>query len=202
MNFKGFLCDLWHRVWSVPWSNFRFRHVERHNVGIEPEDVVTSRTAIINLAKRMFKKFKYTEDGIDQLWDAICPPPYAYSVMNSKGELRDDCDGFHSLMYHCMVRNGMEAYLLLVIAKGAGHCVLTFRFHDIWYVLDYDSLYTGYKTLHEAVESYNASFVQVYKTKSKVYYNGFLKYNYNKGKFHLAYPLRKEAKDLKEAASE
>lgn len=183
-----FLCKLAHKFWWIPWSNFRYRKVERHNVACSPEDRAYSEDTIRKLASKMYGKFQYTSDGVDKLWDAVCPPPYAYSTISKGEKLRDDCDGFHSLMYHCLDNGAIKPFLMTVNARGAGHCVLVFYFDLKWYVLDYTTLYVGQYNLELAIESYNKTFKDKYGAKSKVYSNLFLKYSYNKGKFRLVNP--------------
>jgi hypothetical protein len=74
----------------------------------------------------LYAKFDYTKDGIDQLGDSITPPPqnYAHYLQDT---VKDDCDGFHSLMYHCVKKSGIECYLLSVVSNDGGHCVLVFN---------------------------------------------------------------------------
>lgn len=185
-----FLCYLAHKFWWIPWSNFRYRKVERYNIACNPEDRAYSELTIKNLADKMYGKFEYTKDGADKLWDAVCPPPYAYSTISKGEKLRDDCDGFHSLMYHCLNNGAIKPYLMTVNAKGSGHCVLLFHFDFKWYVLDYNTLYIGRYNLNKAIEKYNEDFVEKYKAKSKVYSNLFLRYDYTKGKFRLENPFK------------
>lgn len=183
-----FLCYLSHKFWWVPWSNFRYRKVERFNICCNAEDKAYSEATVKALAKRMYEKFDYTSDGADKLWDAVCPPPYAYSTISKGEKLRDDCDGFHSLMYKCLDTGAIKPYLMTVNALGSGHCVLVFYFDLKWYVLDYTTLYEGKHNLKDAVKEYNKIYKDKYKSKFKVRSNLFLKYNYNKGKFRLIKP--------------
>ena len=176
---------LFARHWWPFWSNIRFKKAIRYDRTLEKEDIVMNLTDIRSQVKKLYNKFTWTRDGIDQLGDAITPPPQNYYQYLS-GELRDDCDGFHSLVYHCLYNSGFECYLLSVIALGGGHCVLLFKSkNDKWYVNDYNDIYGGFDTAAEVVEHYNKIYEINYKPKSEVVANDIFSYDYNKGKFSL-----------------
>lgn len=181
LNFFYYIWDLW---W-VNWSNFRFRKCIRFGITLNPTDIINPTVAEINsMVRRLYKKFNYTNDDISQLGDAVLPPPQAYHNYNIN-ELRDDCDGFHSLVLHCLRMNNIESYLLVVSAKKSGHCVLIFRLHNLWHVIDYTTVHKGYKSLKEAIDTYNIDYVEIYNAPSKVKHNSIVNYNYDKGKFKL-----------------
>ena len=170
--------------WWIFWSNIRFRKNERFNNEVLPEDKVSTVADVRNLAKKLYKSFEYKSDGVDQLFDAILPPPDAYKKYLT-GKLKEDCDGFHSLLLQCLKASNIECYLLAVNAKGSGHCVLIFYMNTLWHVVDYSSVYIGYKVAQNAINKYNTDFVEIYKAKSKVFANTLVDYNYDKGKFKL-----------------
>lgn len=58
------------------------------------------------------------------------PPPQVYRDYMG-GLVKDDCDGFHSLVLHCLRVNGVRCYLLAVEARGAGHCVLLMQYNQL-----------------------------------------------------------------------
>lgn len=178
-----FFAKIAHKWWCF-WSNFRFRKMERFDKSILEEDKVQTVNEIKNLCKKLYKKFTYTQDDITQLYDAILPSPQAYKNY-LKGELKEDCDGFHSLVLHCLKCNNIESYLLSVNAGFGGHCVLIFKHNNIWYVIDYDTIYSGSEDLSDIIDRYNDEYVKVYKEKHKVYNNCLIDYNYEKGKFKL-----------------
>lgn len=173
-------------IWWCLWSSVRFAKQERFFHDVATQDKIKDNLDIIKLAKRVYSKFKYTQDDISQLWDAIVPPPQNY--LNYRGGIiEDDCDGFHSAVYHVLANSHIiqDCYLMAVTAKECGHCVVVYRFDNKWYVLDYKKLYQGFDTLKEAYENYNKDYSKKYNAPSGVYYNGFVKYNYNKGVFYL-----------------
>lgn len=170
------------QVWWPMWSNYRWRNSTRHNIGIEPEDVVKNLRDLEKLLKKLLDKFQWTQDGPDQLYDSITPPPRNYERYR-EGILDDDCDGFHSLLYHCLYNSDIECYLMSTCALKSGHCVLVLYFEDKWHVVDYGTIYNGYISLKEAIKNYNEAYPVIYSNaKSEVFFNGLLSYNYITGK--------------------
>jgi len=172
--------DLVTSIWCM-WSNYRFRNTERFSKELQDDDKVSTYKDIQELIIRLYSCFIWTADDITQLGDAITPPPQNYKTYLTK-PLKDDCDGFHSLVYHCLYNSGIECYLLTANEIGGGHCVLTFNLNDLWYVIDYNKIYGGFHDLKSTVYDYNKHYTQVYKCKEPIY-NGFVKYNYDSGKF-------------------
>ena len=188
-RFVKFFCDISNSFW-VHWSNFRFRKSCRFDTTLLFEDEIHSFSDISPLIKKLYSEFKYKKDGITQLGDAVLPPSEAYrrytvdKVMTNK-YYKEDCDGFHSLVYHCFKNSNLQCYLLTVNAKGCGHCVLVFRYDSVWYVVDYDTLVGVEPNLKSVIEHYNNYFKDCYSDGNKVFYNSLLKYDYKKGKFKM-----------------
>ena len=169
-------------VWWPIWSTIRFHKLQRADVPIAVEYMVCDLPEIQALLYKVNKKFIYTHDGPDQLWDAIVPPPQNYENFIA-GEIRDDCDGFHSTVYHCLHRSGIRCYLLSVNAFFDGHCVLLFELDNKWYVADYTRYYGGCDTPKKAIELYNGIYKDWYNTKHEVVFNGVTEYDYEHRKF-------------------
>ena len=180
-------------VWWPMWSNIRWNKVVK-DCEVFEEDRVKNVTEIRRLAKKLYAKFEYTKDGADQLFDAIVPPAQNY-LHYLDGSIKDDCDGFHSLMYHCVNKSGFESYLLSVVSNGGGHCVLVFHANNKWHVNDYTTVHVGCDTLKEAVEKYNEKFLTNYvkSEDGEILYNGFIHYDYETGKFRS---VKHELKEL------
>lgn len=166
------------------WSNYRFRECIRSNIGTEPEDKISTLQDLKALVKRLYDGFIWTADDITQLGDAITPPPQNYAIHLDR-PLRDDCDGFHSLVYHCLYNSGIDCYLLTVTPKkiNDGHCVLLFYLDGEWHVNDYTKVYQGFKTPEEAIKDYNKIYLEKYDCTGPIIYNGLVEYNYASGKF-------------------
>lgn len=179
--------------WWCWWSNYRFRKCIRSNIGTESMDKVGTLDDLKELVKRLYHSFIWTADGIDQLGDAITPPPQNYAIYLEK-PLKDDCDGFHALVYHCLYNSGIECYLLTANPKkpSEGHCILIFYLDGKWYINDYNRVYEGFDTAIEAIRNYNEIYVEKYKCSGPVVYNGLIEYNYEEGKFK-----KKNLSDLK-----
>lgn len=112
----------------------------------------TKEETLTDFVKRCSAKilttFIYKHDGLLEFGDTIPPPPEAYFQMKH-GELKDDCDGFHSCLFH-MVRNYAADCKLLEIFSlhnTFGHCVL--QYND--FICDYDRI----MNIDEAKDYYN-----------------------------------------------
>ena len=147
------------------------------------EDKILNLNDIKRLSLKTYRRFEWTEDGPDVLWDAITPPPQAYQYY-AEGLLKEDCDGFHALMHYCLSMNGIKCYLLTATALGGSHCILLFYYQNKWYIDDYYNVYGPHDTIQEAVDAYNIIFADHYNTDSEVFSNEYVEYDYKKGKFH------------------
>ena len=179
--------------WWCWWSNYRFRKCIRSNIGTEKEDKAGTLQEIKDLVKRLYDCFIWTADGIDQLGDAITPPPQNYAIYLEQ-PLKDDCDGFHSLVYHCLYNSGLDCYLLTVTPSKIkdGHCVLMFYLDGKWYVNDYTKVYPGFEDPQEAIDNYNKAYLVRYKVAGPIIHNGLVEYDYVSEKFK-----RRNISDLK-----
>lgn len=185
-KFMEFLGGLVTNYWCH-WSNIRFKKKERFSTELLEDDKVKTVAEIKSLVKKLIRTFTWTADGVDQLWDAILPPPEMYKSWKENQLTVGDCDDFHSLVYHCLYNCGIECYLLSANAtKGdSGHCILIFKLNDLWHVVDYGTVYNGFFTAQESIDNYNEIYLRKYDCKpgSKVFFNGLVKYDYTTGKF-------------------
>lgn len=177
----SFLCKFAITIWWPTWSNFRWRNAIKYNLALKTDDRINSLSDISIILKRVYYIFKYTKDPLNQLWDSIVPPPQNYlNYVNNN--LADDCDGFHSAVYHILAGNNIICYLMTANSINSGHCVLIFCYLNNWYIVDYTSIYGPYETVNLAVEKYNSVYIRKYNSKP-VLYNGFIEYDYKDGKF-------------------
>ena len=172
------------RYWCH-WSNRHFKNTIRlDQTLLQPEDRVTGITTLNRVLSKLYRTFRYTKDGVDQLYDAITPPPQLY-VNYMQGEVKEDCDGFHSLLHYVLSMSNIECYLLTVNAYRAGHCVLICKLKDQWHVVDYRKVYAAFDTMEEAVADYNDLFLINNNVDDyEVSFNGLVDYNYETGKFY------------------
>lgn len=145
-------------------------------------------------AAKMYKKFKYTSDGV---LDNIIPPHTAYQKAYAD-KLYDDCDGFHALMYHILHENQKaleieDIALFCVIPLELktlfqSHVVLAFKKDGIWYVLDYRYLYHWNKpTLIETMNDYwTQTFRRSIKATTNKCFSTSFQYNYDFRRWELA----------------
>lgn len=170
--------------WWCWWSNHRFKKCIRSNIGTQSIDKAGTLQEVKSLVVRLYNSFIWTADGIDQLGDAIVPPPQNYATYLEQ-PLKDDCDGFHSLVYHCLYNSGIECYLLTVTPSKItdGHCILIFCLDGKWHVNDYTKIYPGFNTMQEAIDDYNKDYLIKYKISGKIIYNGLVEYDYVSEKF-------------------
>ena len=167
--------------WWTHWSNIRFRKYIRDDVDVNESDLVKTVQDIRSVSRKVYSRFRYERDGANQLWDAITPPPHNYTLYR-EGVVEDDCDGFHSTLYHILHKSNIECYLLAVAGIGGGHCVLVFQLNNLWHVVDYTTVYRGYATICEAVYEYNKKYKEVYDYNKSYIYNAAVKYDYKKKK--------------------
>lgn len=168
-------------IWWPWWSNTHWNSSKEDDLPIADEDIVTGVVSLRRECMRLYEKFSWTGDGIEELFDSILPPPQAYRK-SLAGQIVDDCDGFHSVVYHVLSKSGFESYLLTAHTRSVSHCALLCKIDEMWHVCDYFTVYPGFETAAEAIEDYNKNFVEVYQAKGEVFYNALIKYNYNKGK--------------------
>ena len=170
-------------IWWPFWSNIRWNSECKLEAQVEEAHLVKNLTEIKTLVKTLYTNFNWTADGADQLGDSICPPAYNYKRWQ-ESVLKDDCDGFHSLVYHCLSASNIECYLLSVTHLKGGHCVLLFKYNGKWYVNDYTRVHKGFATAAEAIADYNTTYIKSYEQgKQKYLYNAIVSFDYKAHKF-------------------
>lgn len=179
--FYKIICAFCNYIWWPIWSNIRWKKESKIVIEFDPNDKISKFDDIGLLCRRLYSNYEWTKDGIDQLFDSICPPQYNYFRYKT-GKLKDDCDGFHALVYYCLKQSGVNCYLLSVCSLGSGHCVLLFEYDDGWYVVDYYSVMSPSFTAADAIKKYNKVFSEKYHARP-VIFNALLSYNFDKNKF-------------------
>lgn len=173
------------RLWWPTWSNIRWYGKRSASATFQTEDKATTLAQIKTLVKKLYSKFDWTADSWTELWDSVCSPGYNYQRYRN-GILKDDCDGFHALVYHCLQQSGItKCYLLSVIKGTGGHCVLIFKLGTAWYVNDYDTVYGSYASYSAAISAYKTIYINNYEGGSgKVSYNSLMRWDYSKKKWY------------------
>ena len=151
-----FLNLIAHRL-RILWSNFYWRKA-RKRYGIKYADKKDSEDTphfVNSVANRMYKKFRYKSDGIEELGDSAPPPAEMYAQYCEQDTFADDCDGFHAGLYHALYENGITCFLLSILSKKNeyGHCVVCFEYEGRTYIQDYFSQYDG-DTLEDVIRTF------------------------------------------------
>ncbi|MBO7732406.1 MAG: hypothetical protein J6S67_07630 [Methanobrevibacter sp.] len=182
ISIVNFFSKIINKFWWPHWSNLRWSKLVTEDPPLQPEDIITDIESLQSVCKRLYEKFVWAHDGIDELFDAVMPPPMVYKEYLD-GSIIDDCDGFHSTLYHMVAKSGYRCFLLCVLAHKKGHCVLLCQINDKWYVCDYTRIYAGVDNPMDAINEYNAEYVQLYHADSDVFYDGLTLYDYDSSKF-------------------
>lgn len=173
------LKNLWKYI-SNFWSNL-FWHIKKPKLDVEfrlcdyKHKDETISEFLLKISKRLMEHFTYTHDGVEQLGDTTPPPPYAYYQF-TLGDLADDCDGYHSALYHIAHMNNIECRLYTIISysNSYGHCVLAFKEDNIWKILDYRTIYTIFLANPHYAELTDNHYIQYARV-----------YNYETNKFEI-----------------
>ena len=164
------------------WSRLRwYKHLEDESCAIPK---VTRRT-MESALKDIYAHYKWKADGFSELTDSYRPIPYIYNMYVQAAEsstiFEDDCDGFHSVVYHMFEHNGYSCALLTMVTKPFknSHTVCAFRIKDAYYVVNYQKISGPYTSLQDFVDAY----------KDPVRYWNLQKYDYEKHKFYTVAEL-------------
>lgn len=165
------------------WSNIRWcRAVKRYPVDVMPlDDCNDFYKFLSDTAARIYDKFNYTKDGMDELGDSMRPPAQCYKDA-VEGTLKDDCDGFHAALYHAMAAQGKPTYLIAVLPRNfkSGHCILGgIDPNGNWYAQDYRQTWKSpCRDRKEFVKYLQEIFAKRYGKNASI---TFIKYNPEKG---------------------
>ncbi len=134
IKLPNWLMTIGNYIWCW-WSNLRWCKATKE-YPLQDKDIATQEEAdkidkfyefLSNAANRVNEGFNYTYDGIDELGDSVRPPAQCYKDL-VEGSLKDDCDGFHSALYHIMSQDTFHTpvYMASIGARNAskGHAIL------------------------------------------------------------------------------
>lgn len=140
-----------YRFFHLPWSNFYWKHIKHAKIEypIADEDLragsETPKEYMCRIDKSVMKAFDYKHDGPEELGDSVPPPAEMYRQMKEEGHFADDCDGYHSCLYHLADKNGIFCRLLSILSMKNkwGHAVLLYLNNDgTWHIHDYRADYS------------------------------------------------------------
>ena len=162
MKFKIIFLKLFHPI-KIFWDNFYWHKIKKVNtkIALRDNDKKQSFENCINYIKRIseiiIQSFEYKKDGLKELGDSTPPPPEMYRRYCNSNPWSDDCDGFHSCLYHWATMNNSSCYLLSIysLKNSYGHCVLAYVDENaIWHVHDYTQDYYDISLEHIIVANY------------------------------------------------
>lgn len=179
-----FFCKLWCDYLKPFWSRIRWcrkRKIESEEV---TEKVTHTRTSVRSMCQEVYSRFEWTMDDFSQLFDSLRPCGYLYNwYKDSTREepLKDDCDGYHSLIYHILKANGFDCCIFSIVTNPMkhSHTMTLYKYNGAYYLVNYTSV-KGYFncTIQDIVDDYNKS----HGFKKEHYWNT-QRYDYEKKKF-------------------
>ncbi len=163
-------------IWSmIRWH--KLRKVESDKM--IPVDEFSLKSALTDV----YAHFKWTMDDWTQLFDSMKPAPYLYNeYLKSRvgDKVLDDCDGYHTIVYHILKNNGFDVALLTVATDPIkeSHTMCVIKDVDVvgeksYRVIDYTSVSKSYSSIDEFISQYQPT----------VIYWCLDKYDYDKRRF-------------------
>lgn len=183
-----FLCKLWLDYIKPVWSKIRWKKIN----SILPTQTnllkAKSIRGIQEVCDTLYKHYRWKMDDVSELLDTYRPIGYLYNwYINSLNKdsiiVEDDCDGFHSIVYHILKSNNIQSCLLTIATRPItnSHTMTLFRYEGDIYLIDYNVLYkySADKTIQSIVDDYNTR----NKYKPEHYWTTH-EYNYDKRLFY------------------
>ena len=184
------MIKLFFKVWldhiKLWWSKVRWFN-KRKIESKECTEKVNSLTDIRLMCIDVDKRFEWTMDNIDQLFDSYRPTEYLYEMYHDstiEKPFKDDCDGFHTVIYHILKQNGYKCALLTIATNPMkySHTMTLFVDTDGRYCLvNYNAVhkYADGTTIQQIIDEYN--YANGFK---KEYFWTLHEYNYETKSFY------------------
>ena len=181
-----FFCKLWCDYLRLFWSSIRWCRKRKITSNTVVEKVDSTITSVRAMCNKVYSKFEWTIDDFSQLFDSLRPCGYLYNwyqESTKENPLKDDCDGYHSIIYHILTANGFNAAIFNVVTSpiSKSHTMTLYKRDNNYYLVDYTSVikYSGGVKIQDIVDDYNKR--HGYK---KEHYWNVQKYNYTQAKFY------------------
>lgn len=171
MMLKLFLQNIWNKYLRYIYSIFTCINDVKDMPVYEK---IYSIDDIKNIQQSLFKNFSYQKDFIDEIHTpAQCYKDYFYNNFN------DDCDGFHSALYHILSKNNIEQWLVTQIPKYMyGHTYIIFKFNSKYGIIDYTNVTYGITNRKDLI-----TIIKLYKYDSDYLAHYIWKWDYEKKKY-------------------
>ena len=160
-----FLAMVWLECLRNFWSNLRWC---THRKDTTKEIPTVNADNLNSTLREVYNNFEWTMDDWTQLFDSMRPAPYVYNLYfgaeNTKTDFKDDCDGFHTVIYHILKNNGYDVALITVATKPIKNshtmCAIKEKIEEngvektVYRIVDYTSLRGPYTSLQDFVDDY------------------------------------------------
>ena len=140
-----FLARIWLDYLKPFWSKIRWNK-QRKVVAEECKETVKTIAEIRAMCSKVYSCFEWTMDDISELFDSYRPTEYLYNTYlgeKAKGKKwQDDCDGYHTVIYHILIQNGFDAVLFTIATKPftKSHTMCLFKADGKMYLVNYTSV--------------------------------------------------------------
>lgn len=162
----AFVAKIWLRYLKPSWSKFRWKSKLAGDSMPIPQGIKTN-SDIFAFLNECYPVFDWTMDDITQLTDSFKPLPYIYNEYydakkaGGSTKFKDDCDGFHSVVYHVLNANSIECALITLVTKPftKSHTMCAYKAVEdgktVYYVCDYNRIRGKYETLDDFIAAYS-----------------------------------------------
>ena len=136
-----FLEKVWFKNLRYRWSKWRHR---KSKMFISVSDDISygripkNLSDIKGLTSEIMKRFKYTPDGLDKLFDSMDTPASCWHRTFFQTPLRDDCDGYHAALYWAISKRFncalltvltddiVNSHTVLIAKTDGGYCLVNY----------------------------------------------------------------------------
>lgn len=185
MVIVNFFIKLWCNYIKLFWSKIRWCG-KRKIKAVPCTESLTSLGDIRQMCKTVYRSFEWTMDDISELFDSFAPVEYLYNYYRDSEEaaekFKDDCDGYHSVIYHILTQCGYDAALLTIATSpiSKSHTMTLFKLDGKYYLVNYTSIIEYNTTdIQAIVDDYNNA-----RGFKKEHHWVVQKYNYDKAAFY------------------
>lgn len=157
-----FFAMLWlkylRNFWSMIRWNGKRKEVSREMISVNDGNLKST-------LKDVYSHYQWAMDDVSQLFDSMRPAPYLYNQyleakLNDK-VVEDDCDGYHTIIYHMLKNNGYRVALITLVTDPISQSHTMVAIKDIiddgtvsYRVVNYTAITGPYITLEKFVEQY------------------------------------------------
>lgn len=169
---KIFISFVWNKYLRYIYSKLLFvNDVNDYDIC----ENIQSLSDINNIVNNINNIFIYKKDFIDE----IHTPAQCYKNYHDNN-FYDDCDGFHSAVYHILSKNNIEQWLITqVFTNMQGHTFLLFKYIGLYGIIDYKNIKFGIVS-----QKYINNILKYYKYDDGEYmYHYIWKWDYEKKKY-------------------